>query len=77
MLRSAKVAGFLRLAAHVGLVNGKPADARGASPMRGPSRPNGWLLAAECSLRARRKARSLKALLRTSVAASAIFAEAF
>ena len=35
------------------------------------------LLAEECSLRAKGKARSLKVLLRTSVAASAIFAEAF
>ena len=35
------------------------------------------LLAEECSLRAKEKARSLKVLLRTSVAAFAIFAEAF
>ena len=35
------------------------------------------LLAEECSLRAKGKARSLKVLLRTSVAAFAIFAEAF
>lgn len=43
----------------------------------GSSPASEQLLVAECSLRARRKARSLKVLLRTPVAASAILSDAY